>query len=1103
MRFDDDDPAQAECFVFDVPVLSQEVRLLAAEAVRQISGDAAAAEFLSPTYEVSYIRGRQAAAELANRLMREIPIPRGFDFETKGWSPGMYRMTIEGERKYVRSFSPCQPDIELTPVVFQIYAPGEPVFVVAGEHLDLFAPWLRDRALIDGANLTFESTVVLRSGGRIPRIHRDVIHMDYLGNETQRQGMHGQKEQERDHLGLDPQEYAWDDFEVALREEFLKALQYCSFDAWSARFLGDFQEYDLRGKPSVAPCTDLWDHYVRKERNYAQVVTHIDQVGMPIIPEATHRLAKELDEKIEEVTGRAYKTLGRPMNLSSTKEVAKYFFVEKGHPVSITTDGWECLICEKKVNARTNNRCKIHGAGALVNTPKTDESALEPIAALGDPVAQLILDRRGLAKQRESFVEPFWTRSSPILGHAALLYPWSADAPECRVMHPALKASDVVSGRLAAPLALTIPKKGFKQQVGFPEGSGWVLIDVDFAQIELRIMAELSLDPVLLDAFDNKRDMHGWTGALVEAYMTHGQRALTDHDLRVEVYNQISQAKKVPEDQRTSYQKHLIDRRNHGKCFHPDTEVLTRTRGWQRILDVVSDEEIVQAWPIQGTDSVELEWTIPHEITRLRHETEELVMMKTDTLEMGLTPDHRTLVYKGGKYRVTVPELVNKDEVVLPGGQLAGTRQFSEKELAELRVAVAVQADGHYEEDGKIDLRFLKERKIERFTQLLADANITYRRFPRGGDGKTRFSIHPGQARRVRQYLSRDKKLTWEMVDWSEEARATILDEIVHWDSSIEAGGFRYSTKHKQCADVVQALAALQGLRSRVGADREWFRTRVSNPDRNEHRLAKLHSEVVTFKDEVACLGVESTFVLVRFRGTTFVSGQTLNFAKIYGAGDDKLAASLGVSVDEARKISAAIMLMYSGMANFMAAGIRELEQHPTMLTLAGRLRTILEVQSPDPGTRAEGERLSTNQRAQCGARDALAGAKIQIDMDIEAGGGYGTEGRGSYGSWVPSKIGGAPTYVPDIDRLPRLWRDGLTDRLRENLGMLGRLGVRVINSIHDELLLICPEAYHVEASERVVRLMEDPWGAERPFRCPIVAEATSGRTWQECKDKG
>lgn len=1094
---EEDDVLPNVRYTFAIPVLSEEQRRIAAGAIRTISGDEVAQEFLRPTYDVVYVRDRREAKLLADRLMREVPRQRGFDFETSGWAPAMYRMTIENERKYVRSFSPCQPDVELTPVVFQIYGYGEPVYVVAGEHLDLFALWLRDRALIVGANLTFESTVILRAGGRLPRVHKDVIQMDYLGNETLRQGMHGQKEQERDHLGLDPQEYAWDDFAVALKEETEKALQYCSFDAWSALFLGDFQEHDLRGKRSVAPCTDLWDHYCRKERNLAQVVTHIDQAGLPILPEATLELAKRLDAEIEAVTARAYNEIGRPLNLSSTKDVGHYFYVERGYPVTITTDGWECLICQKKVNSRTKNRCNVHGAGALVNTPKVDESALEPIALAGDKVAATILERRGLDKQRESFVEPFWTRSSPVEGFASRLYPWSGDDPGLRVMHPALKAADVVSGRLAAPLALTIPKKGFKHQVGFHEGSGWTLIDVDFAQIELRIMAELSGDPVLLDAFDHKRDMHAWTGALVEAYLRYGQRALTDNDLRVETYELIKAAKAADKKSRTPEQERLIDRRNHGKCFHPDTEVLTRTRGWQKILDVQPGEQIAQAWPIQDSGTIELEWTVPHEVTRLRHETGELVMMKSDTLEMGLTPDHRTLVYRGDRYRVTVPELVNKDEVVMPGGHLAGTRPFTPKELAELRVAIAVQADGHYEEDGKIDLRFLKPRKIERFAELLAAANITYRKFPRGGDGKTRFSIGPGQARRVRQYLSRDKKLTWEMVDWCAEARATVLDEIVHWDSSIEDGGFRYSTKHKQCADVVQALAALQGLRSRVGADREWFRTRVSNPDRKEHKLLKLHSEVVKFEEEVACLGVESTFVLVRFRGTTFVSGQTLNFAKIYGAGDDKLAASLGVSVDEARRISAAIMMMYSGMAEYMENGIKELEQDATMLTLAGRHRTILEVQSPDPKTRAEGERLSTNQRAQCGARDALAGAKIQIDMDIEAGGGYGTEGRGSYGSWVDGR------YVPDPERLPRKWRNGLTDRLSEDLGLLGRLGVRLINSIHDELLAFAPDAYAPEASARIVYLMEDPWGAERPFRCPIVAEATTGLTWQACKDSG
>ena len=269
----------------------------------------------------------------------------------------------------------------------------------------------------------------------------------------------------------------------------------------------------------------------------------------------------------------------------------------------------------------------------------------------------------------------------------------------------------------------------------------------------------------------------------------------------------------------------------------------------------------------------------------------------------------------------------------------------------------------------------------------------------------------------------------------------------------------------------------------------------TTDPARQVHSLGKVKTQRREFVDEVACISVPSTFVLCRYRGTTFVSGQTLNFAKLYGAGDDKLAQDFGVTLAEARQISHAVMAAFSGMAAFIQRRIQEMRHDCVMVTLGGRNRTIREIQSAEAREFAEGERLVTNQSCQAGARDILTGAMIQADLDIEAGGGYGTFGRGSYGTWHNG------LYVPDAARLPKLWEDGLTDVLRENLGLLGRVGARMINQIHDELLLATPEAYAQEVRQRVVAFMQDPWGRDLVLRVPLVAEGTIGRTWKLCKE--
>ncbi|NBW85695.1 MAG: hypothetical protein EBR23_02410, partial [Planctomycetia bacterium] len=57
------------------------------------------------------------------------------------------------------------------------------------------------------------------------------------------------------------------------------------------------------------------------------------------------------------------------------------------------------------------------------------------------------------------------------------------------------------------------------------------------------------------------------------------------------------------------------------------------------------------------------------------------------------------------------------------------------------------------------------------------------------------------------------------------------------------------------------------------------------------------------------------------------------------------------------------------------------------------------------------------------------------LDGSLSGGGAIGTTGRGTYGHWVDGR------YVPDPTRVPKGWEGGVTARLSENLGLLGRIG--------------------------------------------------------------
>ena len=188
-------------------------------------------------------------------------------------------------------------------------------------------------------------------------------------------------------------------------------------------------------------------------------------------------------------------------------------------------------------------------------------------------------------------------------------------------------------------------------------------------------------------------------------------------------------------------------------CVDSETEYLTPT-GWRRIADYESGP-VAQFVPTDGgfNGSGRLEFVQPS-----RHIkepcTEEMVVIKTNrSVSQKMTKDHRTVHvgYSGKWGESTAGEVLGehhrlargyKNRVVTtfdnPGGPGI---PFTE---AQLRVVVAVVADGHMRSWTKCDIRVKRPRKIERLRRLLKDANIAAKELLEpweGCDGFVRFSF--------------------------------------------------------------------------------------------------------------------------------------------------------------------------------------------------------------------------------------------------------------------------------------------------------------------------------------------------------------------------
>lgn len=122
--------------------------------------------------------------------------------------------------------------------------------------------------------------------------------------------------------------------------------------------------------------------------------------------------------------------------------------------------------------------------------------------ALDYPLPAVILEYRGLAKLKSTYTDKLPKMINPTTGRVHTSY------------HQAVTAT----GRLSStdPNLQNIPirnQEGRRIRQAFIAPAGWKIMAVDYSQIELRIMAHLSGDPALLDAFQQGKDIHTATAA--------------------------------------------------------------------------------------------------------------------------------------------------------------------------------------------------------------------------------------------------------------------------------------------------------------------------------------------------------------------------------------------------------------------------------------------------------------------------------------------------------------------------------------------------------------------------------------------------------------
>jgi DNA polymerase-1 len=371
---------------------------------------------------------------------------------------------------------------ELVGLAFAI-RPGEAHYLPIGHRqggnldrdkvLERLKPLLADDGLEKcGHNIKYDLTVLARFGCPLEGIVFDTMVASYLVNPSAR----------RHNLDLISLEYLGHK-KIPLSDLIGKGKSQKSFaDVFqedAARYAGEDADCTLRlwhlmeKKLRELDLTDLFD---RVEIPLISVLAEMEMTGVQLDVDFLRQMSQDMDEELHNLVAEIYRMAGEEFNINSPKQLS-YILFEK---------------LELPVVRRTKTGFS------------TDENVLEELSQ-EHPLPRKLLEYRQLMKLKSTYVDALPQMVNPRTGR----------------VHTSFNQTVTATGRLSSsePNLQNIPirteySKTIRKAFVAPD-EHHVILSADYSQIELRIMAHLSQDPTLLQAFRQGADVHTRTAALV------------------------------------------------------------------------------------------------------------------------------------------------------------------------------------------------------------------------------------------------------------------------------------------------------------------------------------------------------------------------------------------------------------------------------------------------------------------------------------------------------------------------------------------------------------------------------------------------------------
>ena len=348
---------------------------------------------------------------------------------------------------------------------------GAPKTLEKTTALALLKPILENPAIQKvGQNFKYDLTIFARNGIDVQGVAFDTMLESYVLNSTGRHNMDDLAKRYLGHQTISFEEIAGKGKNQLTFNQIPleQAAEYAAEDADVTMKLQQVLWEKLSKEPTLEKL------FKEMELPLLGVLSRMERLGVLIDSDALFLQSNEIANRLSELEEQAYVLAGQPFNLASTKQLQEILFDKLGLPVIQKTP-----------------------KGA----PSTNEEVLEELA-FSHELPKVLVEHRGLSKLKSTYTDKLPQMVNPQTGRVHTSY------------HQAVTAT----GRLSSsdPNLQNIPirnEEGRRIRQAFIAREGFTVVASDYSQIELRIMAHLSQDQGLINAFTQGKDIHRSTAA--------------------------------------------------------------------------------------------------------------------------------------------------------------------------------------------------------------------------------------------------------------------------------------------------------------------------------------------------------------------------------------------------------------------------------------------------------------------------------------------------------------------------------------------------------------------------------------------------------------